>query len=149
MVGCERRFVELVGNATPPRLTAAQGFALAGCRGLRRSIIDAGGGVVLPNSVREDWVDVRTRVAGYLSDTRAGTARPRRSPLLASKAAQLAGVRLGAFCWPGTEWDQLDEEWQILRSDEFWLAGFADFAGQRIHFSPSICDPLERFFGGN
>jgi hypothetical protein len=92
---------------------------------------------------------VRDAVLADLTDRRALVASPKRSPELAAEATPLAGTRPEVLCWSSRNWDELAEEWRLIRVDELWPIGFADRATGRIHLAPQICDPLHRFFGSN
>ena len=146
-VGCEQRLRTLAG-ASPPRLARAMDAALEECRALRRSVVDDPAGQ-LPADVIQRWSALRSRVAAELVDARAASARLRRVPLLAERAAPLAERKPRVLCWPDSDWRELNEDWAQLRTDEFWAAGFADLEHGRIHLAPEVCDPLQRFFGGN
>jgi hypothetical protein len=136
---CEERYVADVGEP-PARLAEAGRIALAGCRRLSRAVTATSGEL-------HGWRDVRHEVLAKLAERHARVASPSPSAELAVRAAPLAGVDAELFCWSGDDWGDLSEDWRLVRSDEFWLAGFADITRNRIHLAPEICEPLERFFG--
>jgi hypothetical protein len=96
------------------------------------------------------WYETRRRVIGHLIERRRKSAQPDASAELARRAAPLAGrERPRAYCWSSAEWDELNEEWRLVIDDELWLLGFADPDTDSIHLAPEVCDPLQRFFGGD
>ncbi len=141
---CDETYPTQVGDP-PARLVAASRIVLAGCGRLRDAI------AADEPSERElaEWYDVRDAVLADLTDQRTRSAAPERSPKLAAQATRLAGARPEAFCWSDTHWEELSEEWRLIRVDELWPIGFADRDGWRIHLAPQICAPLDRFFGGS
>lgn len=134
-VDCEGRFHEDVGSPPSQRLEPIGEVALDGCRRLRNV------GILDLSTVRDD-------VLSHLTERRTQRLALRRSALLTKHAGALAGVKADTFCWPAREWNELSEEFALIRTDEFWLAGFADPVEGRIHLAPSVCGPLRRFFDG-
>lgn len=134
-VDCEGRFHAEVGSPMSQRLEPVAEIALDGCRRLRNI------GIL-------DFSPVRDDVLSRLTEERTRRIALRRSALLTKHASALAGVRADTFCWPPEEWNELSEEFTLMRTEEFWLAGFADAIDGRIHLAPSICAPLGRFFDG-
>lgn len=137
---CDTSYELQVGEP-PPRFVGAGRIALDGCRRLR----DALG--VRDYDLAYRWFDVRDDVLADLTERRTEAAAPASSAELASRAGPLAGTTPEVFCWSSTHWDELNEEWQLIDRDEFWVIGFADPGTDRIHLAPHICEPLDRFFG--
>ena len=140
---CEAAYAEELGEP-PARLVRAAALALAGCRRLQQSIAES---ELAAGS--SEWYGVRGSILADLTDRRTRVAAPEQSSELAARAAALAGEHPEVFCWSSTNWEELSEEWRLVRVDELWPIGFADPKGGRIHLAPQICEPLHRFFGGN
>ena len=141
---CEDSYATEVG-AAPARLAAAARIARAGCSQLRNAIALAEPG----ERDLGDWHAVRDEILTDLTDRRTQVAALGPVPELAAYAAPLAGLRPEVFCWSSSHWEELSEEWRLIRVDEFWPIGLADLERERIHLAPQICDPLDRFFGGD
>jgi hypothetical protein len=141
--GCEASYESAVGDP-PARLAEAERIILSGCRRLRSAIAESD---LYAGSA--EWDVVRGQVIADLTDRRARVAEPDAAPKLAVMATPLAGARPDVLCWSDRHWEELSEEWRLIRVDELWPIGFADLEGGRIHLAPQICRPLDRFFGGN
>ena len=140
---CEKAYAEEVGKP-PPRLAPAARIALSGCRQLQHALDDS-----VPSVGGSEWHGVRNAILVDLTDRRTRASAPDRSPELAAQAAPLAAEDPEVLCWSSTNWEELSEEWRLIRVDELWPIGFADLQGGRIHLAPQICGPLHRFFGGD
>lgn len=138
---CAETYAAEVGEP-PARLAGAGRIALAGCRRLSRSVTSTSGD---PGG----WGDVRHEVLADLTERRTEAAAPARSRELAVRAAPLADTRPEVLCWTSADWDELNEEWQLIDLGEFWVVGFADADTDRVHLAPHVCDPLHRFFGSD
>jgi hypothetical protein len=131
-------------EAPTERTRKSAAIAARGCRALARTPTYQ----FPPPDVLEEWdrsgADVTSElVAGLL-----GRTPPRSVPRLAQAVEPFAG-KARVLCWDAEAWTQLAEEFQLLESDEFWLAGYAEPERSEIHLDALVCAPLRRFFGSS
>lgn len=97
-----------------------------------------------------DLVGARRALVALVTEERRRRSAPQPSPELASYAAPLAATEHPkVYCWRDPDWAELSEDWSLVELDEFRLAGFADPATGSMHLAPYVCEPLDRFFGGD
>jgi hypothetical protein len=132
---CRSRFDRRVGPAPSTTLTALAHTAQRACSGLDSS------------TTRAEWDIAGDDVIDSLVSSHSRRAHVIKSRRFSALARSLSGRRARVFCWTERDWTPLAEEWNLFRGDEFWVAGIATPAEHRIDLAPSVCDPLEKFYG--
>jgi hypothetical protein len=101
-----------------------------------------------PPDTLEEWVASHDEIVSQLLAGLLERTPPESAPRLVQAIEPIAGARAEVYCWDGDEWTQLAGEWEyLLAREEFWVAGYADPPRSRIHLDPTVCAPLQRFFG--
>lgn len=139
---CSDSYAIQVGEP-PERLKEADRRARLACRSLSRWV-----------QTDDDWPPAHWP---QLRDDVIGVLTERRRPDSATESAELVHYATPlahvddpeVYCWNAGGWAALNEEWEVVESDEFRLDGFADPVGGTIDLAAYVCDPLHRFFGGD
>lgn len=140
---CDDSYAADVGEP-PERLEEADRIARLACRSLSRWVESEN------DWPPPDWPDMRDAVITDLTEQRRYDGAATESEELKPYAVPLASVDdPEVYCWELGDWEDLNEEWAVVESDEFWLAGFADADTGTIDLSPEVCEPLHAFFGSD
>jgi hypothetical protein len=139
---CDDSYAVDVGDP-PERLQEADRIARLACRSLSRWVETD------DDWPPPDWPELRNDVIADLTEQRRDDAATETEALTRYAAPLAHADDPEVFCWRLPDWDELNEEWAIVESDEFRLAGFADSETATMDLAPDVCEPLHRFFGGD
>jgi hypothetical protein len=132
---CRARFDRRVGDAPAP-LASVYARARGSCVGLAR------------DDPRHAWRVARWNVIDSLVKTHTQDARTTYEPRFSRIAGAIARRQARVYCWESRDWTPLAEQWDALRTDEFWVLGIATPRQHRIDLSPEVCVPLRTFYAG-